>query len=85
MGAGKEVRVMRTQLWMAALAIGVLFSMSACAALEEERKNGAHFASWQHMGYSLFRATPKETTRVDLAAARKEKWWGEVIRVEPIQ
>ena len=50
----------------------------------EEQANGAHFATWQHMGYSLNRATPKDTTRDDIAAAGKEKWWGDPVRVEPI-
>ena len=81
---------MQRRLWMAVLAAAVLVSVSACAAntralLEQEQKNGAQFASWQHMGYSLFRATPNETTKRDLLAARQEKWWGEVIRVQPIQ
>jgi hypothetical protein len=36
------------------------------------------------MGYSLRRATPKETTKRDVEASQREKWWGEVIRVAPI-
>ena len=76
---------MRTRLWVALLLTGMLFSLSACAYLEDERKNGAHFASWQHMGYSLFRATPQETTKGDVSASQQEKWWGDVIRVAPIQ
>lgn len=80
---------MQRRLWLAALAAAVLFSVSACAAstqalLEQERKNGAQFASWQHMGYSLFRGTPQTTTKNDLLAAQQEKWWGEIIRVSPI-
>lgn len=81
---------MRKRLWVGLIVAGALFSLSACsaktqAALEETRKNGAHFATWHHMGYSLWRATPTETTKPDIAAAQKEKWWGEVILVEPIQ
>lgn len=80
---------MQRKLWMAVLAAAVLFSVSACAAntralLTEEQQNGAQFASWQHLGYSLFRATPKATTKQDLLAAQKEKWWGEVVRVAPM-
>lgn len=75
---------MRKGLW-AVLVVGVIvISVSGCAALEETRKNGAHFATWQHMGYSLWRATPKETTKPDIESSQREKWWGEVIRVEPI-
>jgi len=80
---------MRRQVRMAALAAGVLFSASACASwqadLQAEQKNGAHFASWEHMGYSLFRATPKTTTRQDVAAAQRESWWGDAVPMEPIQ
>lgn len=80
---------MRRRVMMAIATTAILFAVSACAAnlradLQAERKNGAHFASWQHMGYSLFRATPKDTTKQDLVAAQKEKWWGEVVRVAPM-
>ncbi len=80
---------MRRQAMMAVLAAAILVAVSACAAstqalLEQERKNGAQFASWQHMGYSLFRATPKKTTKDDLVAAQREKWWGEVVKVPPL-
>lgn len=75
---------MRRRAMMTILTAAVLFAVSACADLQAEQKNGAHFASWQHMGYSLFRATPKETTKRDLVAAQQEKWWGEVIRVAPM-
>ena len=79
---------MQRKVGMAMLAAAVLFSVSACAAhtealLKEEQQNGAQFASWQHMGYSLFRATPQKTTKSDLAAAQKEKWWGEPVVVAP--
>ena len=81
---------MRKRLWVCPIVVGALLSLSACSArtqffLEETRKNGAHFATWQHVGYSVWRATPKETTKADIAAAQREKWWGEVVLVEPIQ
>ena len=80
---------MQRRAWMALLAIGVMVSLSGCAGasryLAEERQNGAHFATWQHMGYSLYRATPKDTTKMDIASAQQEKWWGDPILVEPIQ
>jgi hypothetical protein len=85
----KEDTTMRRRVWIALLAIGVMVSLSACGSwapyLAEERQNGAHFATWQHMGYSLFRATPKDTTRRDIASAQQERWWGDPILVEPIQ
>lgn len=80
---------MRKQLRIAALGVGMLLSMAACASwqadLQAEQKNGAHFASWQHMGYSLFRGTPKSTNRQDVAAAEQDKWWGDAIPMAPIQ
>ncbi len=71
----------------------LLVGVSACGTtstalredLREEQQNGAQFASWQHMGYSLFRATPQKTRKSDLVAANQEKWWGEPIQVAPIQ
>lgn len=75
------------RLWLGILTTAVLFSVSACAEfrsdLQAEQRNGAQFASWQHMGYSLFRATPEKTTKRDLVAARREKWWGQAVEVPP--
>jgi hypothetical protein len=74
---------------MVLLAGALLLGVSACSAttrelMPEEQQNGAWFASWQHMGYSLFRATPAKTTKNDIVAARKEKWWGEPVVVPPM-
>jgi hypothetical protein len=73
--------------WMILLTAGVVVELSACAALEETRKHGAHFASWDHMEYSLWRAPPEKITPEDVMTSRQEKWWGEreLILVEPIQ
>jgi hypothetical protein len=73
--------------WAALLTAGMVIPLSACTASEETRKNGAHFASWQHMGYSLWPAPPGEITERDVVASQRGKWWGEpeVIRVGPIQ
>ena len=89
---------MRKKLWMGLLA-GVMFlTFSACSArtkmlLEETQNNGAHFASWRHMGYSLYRGTAETTTKRDVELSQKDqclpnqtcKWWGEVVMVQPIQ
>lgn len=80
---------MQKRLWMVLLAGALLLGVSACSAttrelMSEEQQNGAWFASWQHMGYSLFRATPAKTTKNDIVAARKEKWWGEPVVVPPM-
>jgi hypothetical protein len=89
---------MPKNLWMALLATAMLLTLSACsartmAALEEEQKAGAHFATWRHMGYSLYRGTPESTTKGDVERSQQDqclpnqacKWWGEVVMVEPIQ
>ncbi len=80
---------MRKLAWVAALGLTVMLSLSACASwgpyLEMERKGGAQFVDWQHMGYSLFRATPKQTTKTDIMAAQEQHWWGDPVLVEPIQ
>ena len=75
----------------------MILTMSACSArtmadLEEERQNGAHFATWQHMGYSINRGTPETTTKGDIDASQRDKclpnleckWWGEPVMVQPI-
>ena len=80
---------MRRRVMMAMVMITTLFAVSACAGnlqadLRAEQQNGAHFASWEHMGYSLFRGTPQKTTKQDILASQQEKWWGDVIRVAPM-
>lgn len=81
---------MRRRVWVALAVVGMFLSLSACSArtqvaLEETRKNGAHFATWRHMGYSLKRGTSETTTKRDIEAAQRQKWWGEVVMVAPIQ
>ena len=85
---------------VAAVLVGaaMILALSACsartmAALDEEQKNGAHFATWRHMGYSINRGTPESTTKGDIETSQKDKclpnqeckWWGEVVMVQPIQ
>ena len=62
---------MRNGLRMAVLAVGLFALLSACSArtqlaMEETKKNGAHFATWNHMGYSVKRGTPETTTKGDI-------------------
>jgi hypothetical protein len=94
----KEGKTMRKDLWMGLLAVAMLLTFSACSArtklaLEETRKNGAHFATWSHMGYSVNRGTPERTTKRDIDLSTGDRctpsvscpWYGEVVRVQPIQ
>ena len=89
---------MRNKLWMAVLAIGLFALLSACSArtqlaMEETKKNGAHFATWNHMGYSVNRGTPESTTNRDVELSKADNcigtqkctWWGEPVMVQPIQ
>lgn len=89
---------MRRGLRLGFLAGAMLVTFSACSArtqmlLEEEQRNGAHFATWRHMGYSLFRGTAETTTKGDIERSQNDqclpnqtcKWWGEVVQVQPIQ
>ena len=89
---------MRNGLRMVVLAVGLFALLSACSArtqlaMEETKKNGAHFATWNHMGYSVNRGTPETTTKGDIAIAKADQclpsqtcaWWGEPVKVQPIQ
>jgi len=88
---------MRVWVYVFVFASAVL-ALSACSArtqlaLEEEKKNGAHFATWSHMGYSVNRGTPQTTTKQDIQLSQADqclpnqicKWWGEPVQVQPIQ
>jgi hypothetical protein len=86
------------RLWLGLALAGMVVTASACspktqAALEDTQKNGAHFATWRHMGYSVNRGTPETTTKTDIQRSQADqclpgqqcKWWGEVVKVQPIQ
>ena len=62
---------MRKYLTLAVVAVTAMMALSACSAktqlaMEETQKNGAHFATWRHMGYSVKRGTPETTTQRDI-------------------
>jgi len=79
---------------LAALVVaGAACSARTQLAMEEAKKNGAHFATWNHMGYSVNRGTPETTTKGDVEIAKADRclpsqtcaWWGEPVKVQPIQ
>ena len=77
---------MRTRVLAVTLAMFAALAVSACSAmteraLQEEQKNGAQFASWDHMGYTLFRATPEKTTKQDIEESRQQRWWGAPVKI----
>ena len=89
---------MRNLLSVLLIAVVAALALSACSArtqlaLEETQKNGAHFATWNHLGYSVKRGTPETTTKEDITLAQGDrclpnqicKWWGEPVQVAPIQ
>ena len=89
---------MRKGMRMAVLVVGLFAFLTACSArtrlaMEEEQKNGAHFATWRHMGYSVNRGTPESTTKRDIEVSKADRclpsqtcaWWGEPVVVQPIQ
>jgi hypothetical protein len=89
---------MQKGLRMAILAVGLFALLSACSArtqlaMEETKKNGAHFATWNHMGYSVARGTAESTTKRDVEISKADQclpsqtcsWWGEPVMVQPIQ
>jgi len=49
------------------------------------REENAHFANFTHMGYSLFRDTPQQTTKQDIVLAKNDQcpracqWFGEPV------
>ena len=83
---------------LGALFLGLVVLGAGCAprtqlAMDETQKNGAHFATWTHMGYSVNRGTPESTTKRDVDVSKADRclpsqtcaWWGEQVRVQPIQ
>jgi len=89
---------MSRMLSVVLLAMATVIALSACSArtqlaMEETQKNGAHFATWSHMGYSVKRGTPESTTKEDIQLSQGDrclpnqmcKWWGEPVQVAPIQ
>jgi len=87
---------MRRGLRVALLGAGMLVAVTACSTRTQEamrvtREENAHFANFTHMGYSLFRDTPQQTTKQDIVLAKNDQcpracqWFGEPVIVQPIQ
>jgi hypothetical protein len=89
---------MKKYLSLTVVAVTAMLALAACSArtqlaMEETKKNGAHFATWNHMGYSVNRGTPESTTKRDVEVSKADQclpsqtcaWWGEPVKVQPIQ
>jgi hypothetical protein len=69
----------------------VALAGSACATSEqwaEWRQHSAHFASSEHVGFSMRHRGASPTPRVsqrDVEKAKAESWWGDPIVVRPEQ
>jgi hypothetical protein len=68
--------------WWLLLLTALMFSMSGCASREWTiwATNPAHFASAQHLAFSV-KSHPTEAsiTEEDMQAAAREEWWGRVV------
>jgi hypothetical protein len=70
--------------WWLLLLTAVIFSMSGCATASEDwstwTTNRAHFASAQHLAFSMKRhPTEASITEQDIEAAAREEWWGRLV------
>lgn len=74
---------------MVLLGSGALLA-AGCATGEEWqiwRSNTAHFASGEHMNFSMRNKTggTPNVKRTDIAAARDQNWWGKAVTVSSDQ
>ena len=77
---------MRSMRWHLILICGGLLAAGGCATNEEWetwKSHPTHFASSNHMGFSVRNRDGGQTrvTRQDIASARDEGWWGRPITV----
>jgi hypothetical protein len=72
--------------WWLLLLTALMFSMSGCASQEWMvwATNPAHFASAQHLAFSM-KGHPTEAsiTEEDMQAATREEWWGRLVPEGP--
>jgi hypothetical protein len=72
--------------WWLLLLTALMFSMSGCASREWTiwATNPAHFASAQHLAFSV-KGHPTEAsiTEEDMQAAAREEWWGRLVPEGP--
>jgi hypothetical protein len=86
MRAGKRVGMVAILITLAAAVV-----LSGCATSEEWaewKAHSTHFASDQHMGFSMRNnkdGSNLRVTRSDMTAAPRENWWGKALTVSPNQ
>ena len=70
---------------------GSILVAGGCATTEELREwraHTSHYASDQHLGFSMrndAQGSSPKVTRSDVAAAQTQNWWGKAIIVETSQ
>jgi hypothetical protein len=73
--------------WRGGIVLGVAGLLTAGCATGEEwttwRGHGAHFASKDHIVFSVRNGEGRKprVSRLDIAAARAENWWGKAVTV----
>jgi len=68
--------------------LGAAMLLAGCATGEEWgtwKNQGAHFASADHMYFSVRNTGPAKVTRQDINTARTEGWWGRPVTVSQEQ
>jgi hypothetical protein len=68
--------------WWLLLLTAIMFSMSGCAMRDWSiwSTNPAHFASKQHLAFSVKKhPTEASITEEDIVAANREEWWGRLV------
>ncbi len=68
--------------------LGAAIMLAGCATGEEWntwKTNGAHFASSDHLYFSVRNTGPARVTRQDIGTARTENWWGRPVTVNQEQ
>ena len=71
--------------------LAIMLGSGACASSEQWarwREHSSHFASRDHVIFSLRNEGPPAAPRVtpkDLAESQSERWWGDPVAVRPDQ
>lgn len=67
---------MRKKVGVIIVGVALAGGLSACANTYGIPPGGPHFASWDHLTYSLFEGKKPPLTKAELEEAKKQGWWG---------
>lgn len=67
---------------MKCVLVGLILAgaISGCSSMYGIQPGGPHFASWDHMRYSLRGGEKPALTKAEASTAKTEKWWGIPVR-----